>query len=82
MNSLWRFSRLRKKPNKTKNLFAGEYKTSFRASRKICNRYLWILSRTPVIDRNVRNVILAEVKRRGYDTNKLIWVEQSKIGYD
>lgn len=40
--------------------------------------YLWILSRAPVIDRNVRNVILAEAKRRGYDTDKLIWVEQSE----
>lgn len=40
--------------------------------------YLWILSRAPVIDRNVRNVILAEAKRRGYDTDKLIGVEQSE----
>ncbi|MBO7206085.1 MAG: lipocalin family protein [Kiritimatiellae bacterium] len=40
--------------------------------------YLWILSRALVIDRNVRNVILAEAKRRGYDTDKLIWVEQSE----
>ena len=40
--------------------------------------YLWILSRTPAIDRNVRNVILTEAQRRGYDTGKLIWVEQSK----
>ena len=40
--------------------------------------YLWILSRTPAIDHNVRNAILTEAKRRGYDTDKLIWVEQSK----
>jgi apolipoprotein D and lipocalin family protein len=37
-------------------------------------RYLWMLSRALVIDRNVRNVILAEAKRSGYDTDKLIWV--------
>ncbi len=42
------------------------------------DEYLWILSRTPEIDQNVRNAILTEAKRRGYDTDKLIWVEQSK----
>jgi lipocalin len=41
-------------------------------------RYLWILSRAPVIDRNVRNVILVEANRRVYDTDKLIWVEKSE----
>lgn len=38
--------------------------------------YLWILSRTPQISDDVKSVILAEAQRRGYDTNKLIWVRQ------
>lgn len=38
--------------------------------------YLWILSRTPQISDEVRSLILAEAQRRGYDTDKLIWVRQ------
>jgi lipocalin len=38
--------------------------------------YLWILSRTSTIDVSVKNAILAEARKRGYDTDKLIWVEQ------
>jgi lipocalin len=38
--------------------------------------YLWILSRTSTIDVSVKNAILAEARQRGYDTDKLIWVEQ------
>ena len=38
--------------------------------------YLWILSRTPAINEESKNIILTEAKRRGYDTEMLIWVEQ------
>lgn len=38
--------------------------------------YLWILSRTPQISDEVKAGIVTEAQRRGYDTNKLIWVEQ------
>ncbi len=38
--------------------------------------YLWILSRTPSLPENVKSELLAEAQRRGYDTGKLIWVEQ------
>lgn len=38
--------------------------------------YLWILSRTPQLPKETLNKILAEAKRRGYDTSKLIWVKQ------
>lgn len=38
--------------------------------------YLWILSRTPRISDETKHLILAEAKRRGYDTDKLIWVKQ------
>ena len=40
-------------------------------------QYLWILSRTPELDDATKSLILAEADRRGYDTNKLIWVKQS-----
>ena len=36
--------------------------------------YLWILSRTPQLAPDVKDKILAEAQRRGYDTDKLIWV--------
>ncbi len=38
--------------------------------------YLWILSRTPSLPENVKSELLAEAQRRGYDTDKLIWVRQ------
>ena len=38
--------------------------------------YLWILSRTPQLSDRDRVAILAEAQRRGYDTDKLIWVKQ------
>ena len=40
------------------------------------NKYLWILSRTPKLEENVKNLILHHAKKRGYDTLQLIWVEQ------
>ena len=42
------------------------------------DKYLWILSRTPQIDESVKNYILEKAKSRGYDTSKLIWVEQKE----
>lgn len=40
--------------------------------------YLWILSRKPSIPDDVRKAILAEAVKLGYDTSKLIWVDQSR----
>lgn len=40
--------------------------------------YLWILSRTPVPDPDLLNMVLDEAESRGYDTSKLIWVDQSR----
>jgi lipocalin len=40
------------------------------------SEYLWILSRTPTIDSSIKNIILTEARSRGYDTEKLTWVEQ------
>jgi apolipoprotein D and lipocalin family protein len=39
-------------------------------------KYLWILSRTPQLEESVKQAILAEATRRGYDVSKLIWVKQ------
>ena len=39
-------------------------------------RYLWILSRTPHLSPEVKMRIVDNLQRRGYDTDKLIWVEQ------
>ena len=39
-------------------------------------KYLWILSRTPQLEDSVKEAILAEATRRGYDVSQLIWVKQ------
>lgn len=39
-------------------------------------KYLWILSRTPQLDDQTKGLILKKAEKRGYDTSKLIWVEQ------
>ena len=38
--------------------------------------YLWMLSRTKTLPDAARRELLDEAKRRGYDTDKLIWVRQ------
>ena len=40
------------------------------------DKFLWILSRTPRLEDSTKSLILAEAERRGYDTNRLIWVKQ------
>ena len=42
------------------------------------DNYLWILSRTPVPDPDLLQALLDEAQARGYDTSKLIWVDQSR----
>ena len=41
-------------------------------------KYLWILSRTPVPDPDLLAMVLAEAEQRGYDTSQLIWIDQSR----
>lgn len=41
-------------------------------------KYLWILSRTPKVPVEVLNQILSVAQERGYDTEQLIWVDQSE----
>ena len=38
--------------------------------------YLWILSRTPQLDKEVTDMILTKARERGYNTEQLIWVPQ------
>ena len=39
---------------------------------------IWLLSRTPGLSETAKSELLAEARRRGYDTDKLIWVRQGK----
>lgn len=39
--------------------------------------YLWILSRKPVQPDAVLSIMVEEAESRGYDTSKLIWVDQT-----
>jgi apolipoprotein D and lipocalin family protein len=38
--------------------------------------HLWILARTPEIDEETWAILLTEADRRGYDINRVTWVEQ------
>ena len=42
------------------------------------DNYLWILSRTPIPDQNLLQMVLEEASSRGYDISQLIWVDQSR----
>jgi lipocalin len=54
----------------------NDYQWALIGSRS--DKYLWILSRTPQLEDNVKNLILHKAAKRGYDTSKLIWVEQKQ----
>lgn len=41
-------------------------------------KYLWVLSRTPYISADIKDRVLQEITRRGYDASLLIWVDQSE----
>ena len=53
-----------------------DYQISLVGSK--AEKYLWILSRTPEADPDLLNMVLSEAESRGYDTSKLIWVDQSR----
>ena len=44
------------------------------------DKYLWILARTPYLPQKTLEHLLACARERGYDTSKLIWVEQQSDG--
>ncbi|PWN63984.1 lipocalin family protein [Chryseobacterium viscerum] len=41
--------------------------------------YLWILSREKTIPENIKEQFISKAREIGYDTSKLIWVNQDKI---
>ena len=53
-----------------------DYQISLVGSKS--DNYLWILSRTPEPDPALLQMVLDEAEARGYDTSKLIWVDQSR----
>ena len=53
-----------------------DYQISLVGSK--AQKYLWILSRTPVADPDLLQIVLEEAEKRGYDTSELIWVDQSR----
>lgn len=40
------------------------------------DKYLWIMSRTPTLPQATLNRLLQQLQKRGYDTNRLIFVKQ------
>lgn len=40
--------------------------------------YLWILSRTPELDQEIVEQLLSKAASLGFDTDKLIWVDQAQ----
>ncbi len=40
------------------------------------DKYLWLLSRTPQLSDDTKALLVAEARQRGYDTDRLIWVNQ------
>lgn len=52
----------------------NDYQWALIGSRS--DNYLWILSRTPHVDDILFKTLIAKLEKRGYDTSKLIKVEQ------
>lgn len=42
------------------------------------DKYLWILSRTPQLPADTLTYILGKARQRGYDTNKLMFIQQKE----
>jgi len=42
-------------------------------------QYFWILSRTPVLDKEIVEQLLSKARLLGFDTEKLIWVNQEQL---
>lgn len=41
-------------------------------------KYLWLLSRTPTVSKQVREELLVKAQQQGYDTTRLIWRAEDK----
>lgn len=44
--------------------------------------YLWLLARTPQVDEAIIERFINEASQRGFDTDKLIFVDQPQAAYD
>lgn len=55
-------------------MLADDYSYALVGSKS--QNYLWILSRTPQLPERTMNAILTEARSRGYDTEKLLMVDQ------
>lgn len=53
---------------------ADDYRYALVGSKT--DKYLWILSRTPVLSEEDFEYLLKRISERGYNTDDLIWVEQ------
>lgn len=53
---------------------ADDYRYALVGSKT--DKYLWILSRTPALADEDYNFLMQRIKDRGYNADKLIWVEQ------
>lgn len=62
------------------DLEQSAYSTAYISGGK--DNYLWLLSRTPIISDEVRRDFIAQSKALGYDTDDLIWVEQTRAIQD
>lgn len=54
----------------------GDYQYALVAGKDL--DYLWILSRETSIPENIKNTFLEKAEEIGYDTSRLIWVEQNE----
>lgn len=41
--------------------------------------YLWLLSRQPSLADDVKNALIAQAQKQGFDTQKLIWVDHAPL---
>lgn len=41
------------------------------------DKYLWIMSRTPTLPQATLNQLVEQLRRRGYDTSRLVFVQQN-----
>lgn len=55
---------------------APDYRYALIGSKS--DKYLWILSRTPKLSEEDKSHLIMTAKRRGYNTDKLLWIEQKQ----
>jgi len=51
-----------------------EYRYAFVTSSK--KSYLWFLSRTPTVSRELKEKFISKIQEKGFDPDEVIWVNQ------